>query len=173
MPKRPKTASVLIFMGSESDLEVMRETAKVLEEFGVGYQMRISSAHRSPRRTIELAESAARSGAKVIVAGAGAAAHLAGVIAAHTTLPVIGVPMDSSALGGLDALLSTVQMPAGVPVATMAVGKAGARNAAVLAVQILALTDARLRTRLARYKEKLAKTIEEKEKALQSAERPR
>jgi phosphoribosylaminoimidazole carboxylase PurE protein len=172
MPKRPKTASVLIFMGSESDLETMREAAKALDEFGVGYEMRISSAHRSPKRTIDLAENASRNGARVIIAGAGAAAHLAGVIAAHTTLPVIGVPMDSSALRGLDALLSTVQMPAGVPVATMAVGKAGARNAGVLAVQILALTDSRLRTRLARYKEKLANAVEEKERALRSAERP-
>ncbi|MBI4831393.1 MAG: 5-(carboxyamino)imidazole ribonucleotide mutase, partial [Candidatus Lindowbacteria bacterium] len=123
-------APVWIFMGSENDHAVMQETANVLQEFGVSYELKLSSAHRSPKRTIALAEKSLRDGAKVIIAGAGAAAHLAGVIAAHTTLPVIGVPVDSSPLRGLDALLSTLQMPAGVPVATMAVGKAGARNAA-------------------------------------------
>ena len=162
-----KKKPVCIILGSESDVSVMREAAAVLEEFGVGYEMKISSAHRSPKRTIEFAENAARNGAKVIIAGAGAAAHLAGVIAAHTTLPVIGVPIDSSPLKGLDALLSTIQMPAGVPVATMAVGKAGARNAGLLAVQMLALSDSRLRQKLLRYKEKLEKSVEEKDKALQ------
>jgi len=162
-----KNAPVLIFMGSESDHAIMQEAAAVLDEFGIGYELKLSSAHRSPKRTIALAEKAMRDGTKVIIAGAGAAAHLAGVIAAHTTLPVIGVPVDSSPLRGLDALLSTLQMPAGVPVATMAVGKAGARNAGILAVQILALNNPRLRAKLARYKTKLAKSIEEKEKTLQ------
>ncbi len=162
-----KMAPVWIFMGSENDHAVMQETANVLQEFGVSYELKLSSAHRSPKRTIALAEKSLRDGAKVIIAGAGAAAHLAGVIAAHTTLPVIGVPVDSSPLRGLDALLSTLQMPAGVPVATMAVGKAGARNAAILAVQILALNDSRLRAKLARYKTALAKAVEAKERALQ------
>lgn len=155
-------------MGSESDHAVMRETTNVLDEFGVGYELKISSAHRSPKRTVMLVEKAARSGAKVIVAGAGAAAHLAGVIAAHTTLPVIGVPVDSSPLKGVDALLSTLQMPGGIPVATMAVGKAGARNAGILAVQILAVSESRLRTKLARYKGKLARSVEKKDRALQN-----
>lgn len=154
-------------MGSESDDAIMQEAATVLDEFGIAYELKLSSAHRSPKRTIALAEKAMRDGAKIIIAGAGAAAHLAGVIAAHTTLPVIGVPVDSSPLRGLDALLSTLQMPAGVPVATMAVGKAGARNAGILAVQILALNNPRLRAKLARYKTRLAKSIEKKEKALQ------
>ncbi|UCD56093.1 MAG: 5-(carboxyamino)imidazole ribonucleotide mutase [Candidatus Hydrogenedentota bacterium] len=167
MPKRKReTAPVLIFMGSENDHAVMRETADVLDEFGVSYELRISSAHRSPKRTITLAEKAARNGTKVIIAGAGAAAHLAGVIAAHTTLPVIGVPLDSSPLKGVDAFLSTLQMPAGVPVATMAVGKAGARNAGILAVQMLALDDSRLQRKLARYKIALAEAVEEKERTL-------
>lgn len=171
MPKRGrKPAPVLIIMGSDSDEGVMRETADILTEFGVGSELRISSAHRSPKRTVSLVEKAARSGVKVIVAGAGAAAHLAGVIAAHTTLPVIGVPVDSSPLKGVDALLSTLQMPAGIPVATMAVGKAGARNAGILAVQILALSDSRLRTKLSRYKAKLARSIEAKDRALRNRE---
>jgi len=165
MPKRPNK-SVLIVMGSDSDLSVMREAGDILDEFGVGYDLRISSAHRSPKKTVDIVEKASRSGFKVIIAGAGAAAHLAGVIAAHTTLPVIGVPIDSSPFRGTDALLSTLQMPAGIPVATMAVGRAGARNAGILAVQILALSDSVLRTKLRRYKTKLAKGVEEKEKKL-------
>ena len=159
-----KAATVWIFMGSDSDHAVMRETESVLDDFGIDYELRISSAHRSPKRTISLVEKAVRSGAKIIIAGAGSAAHLAGTIAAHTTLPVIGVPVDSSSLKGVDALLSTLQMPAGVPVATMAVGKAGARNAGIFAVQMLALNDAGLRTRLARYKTRLAKGVEKKER---------
>jgi 5-(carboxyamino)imidazole ribonucleotide mutase len=173
MPKREKRKPVCIFMGSENDYSIMRETVEVLDEFGIGYEMKISSAHRSPKRTMTLAEGAAENGTKVIIAGAGAAAHLAGVIAAHTTLPVIGVPIDSSPLKGLDALLSTIQMPAGVPVATMAVGKAGARNAAILAIQILALNNTPLRKKLIQYKEKLAKSVEEKEKALHEKQRSR
>ncbi len=170
MPKREKkTTPVLIFMGSDSDHEVMREAAAALEEFGVPCEMRVSSAHRSPKRTAALAEKAEANGAKVLIAGAGAAAHLAGVIAAHTTLPVVGVPIDSSPLRGMDALLATVQMPGGIPVATMAVGKAGARNAGLLAVQILALSDSRLRAKLSRYKKRLAKAVEEKDRKLQRA----
>ncbi|RJP72781.1 MAG: 5-(carboxyamino)imidazole ribonucleotide mutase [Candidatus Abyssobacteria bacterium SURF_17] len=170
MPDRKTSKKpVLIFMGSENDHEVMREAVLILEQFAVPCEMRVSSAHRSPKRTIALAEKAARQGTKIIIAGAGAAAHLAGVIAAHTTLPVIGVPLDSSPLKGLDALLSTLQMPAGVPVATMAVGKAGARNAAILAIEILALHDARLRAKLARYKKKLAQSVEQKERLLRKS----
>jgi phosphoribosylaminoimidazole carboxylase PurE protein len=127
---------VAIVMGSDSDLSVMEETAKILAEFEVPYEMTVSSAHRSPERTAEHARKAEERGIEVIIAGAGGAAHLAGVIAAHTILPVIGVPMESG-LMGIDSLLSTVQMPGGVPVATVAIGKAGARNAGILAVQIL------------------------------------
>lgn len=166
MPKR-KGKPVWIFMGSENDYAVMSETTGILDEFGVGYELKISSAHRSPKRTVALVEKATRGGAKVIIAGAGAAAHLAGVIAGHTTLPVIGVPVDSSSLNGMDALLSTVQMPGGIPVAAMAVGTAGARNAGILAVQILALGDARLRAKLGRYKTRLARGVEKKDRALQ------
>ena len=166
MPKREnKDTPILIIMGSDSDHAVMRETTNVLDEFGVGYELKISSAHRSPKKTVSLVEKTSRRGTKVIIAGAGAAAHLAGVVAAHTTLPVIGVPVDSSPLNGVDALLSTLQMPAGIPVATMAVGKAGAKNAGILAVQILALNDSRLRAKLGRYKTRLAESVEEKERA--------
>lgn len=153
-------------MGSGSDERVMRAAADALDEFGVGYDLRVSSAHRSPKQTAELAETASGRGVKVIIAGAGAAAHLAGVIAAHTTLPVIGVPIDSSPLKGVDALLSTLQMPAGIPVATMAVGRAGATNAGILAVQILALGDSALRAKLGRYKKKLAKAVAENDRKL-------
>ncbi len=165
MPK-PSKKPVLIIMGSDSDERVMRAASDALDEFGVGYDLRVSSAHRSPKQTAELAETASGRGVKVIIAGAGAAAHLAGVIAAHTTLPVIGVPIDSSPLKGVDALLSTLQMPAGIPVATMAVGRAGATNAGILAVQILALGDSALRAKLGRYKKKLAKAVEEKDRKL-------
>jgi 5-(carboxyamino)imidazole ribonucleotide mutase len=165
MPKRQKK-SVLIIMGSDSDHPIMSQATDVLDEFDVGYELRISSAHRSPKRTTDIVEKTSRSGIKVIIAGAGAAAHLAGVIAAHTTLPVIGVPIDSSPLKGVDALLSTLQMPAGIPVATMAVGKAGARNAGLLAVQILALGDSTLRAKLGRFKKKLARGVEDKERKL-------
>src|SRR5512136_585215 len=138
---------VLIVMGSDSDLSVMEEAGKVLAEFGVPYEIRISSAHRSPRATAALAAEAAGRGVRVIIAGAGMAAHLAGVMAAETVLPVIGVPMGGGALNGVDALYATVQMPGGVPVATMAIGKAGAKNAGILAVQILALGDPALTER--------------------------
>jgi len=160
---------VLIVMGSDSDLPVMEEGAKVLTEFGIPFEMRISSAHRSPRRTVVLATEAAGRGVRVIIAGAGMAAHLAGVIAAETCLPVIGVPMGGSALNGLDALCSTVQMPGGIPVATMAIGRAGAKNAGIFAVQILALGDPLLGEKLRAYREKMARDVEEKDRLLQTA----
>lgn len=145
-----------IVYGSASDVEVMREAAKVLERFGVAYEMAESSAHRTPDRTREYAREAKDRGLKVLICGAGMAAHLAGAMAASTTLPVIGVPLGGSTLGGLDALLSTVQMPAGVPVAAVAIGAAGAKNAAMLAVQILALGDSGLALALEAFKEELA-----------------
>lgn len=160
---------VLIIMGSDSDLPVMQEGAKILAEFGVPFEMRISSAHRSPQRTASLAAEAAGRGVRVIIAGAGMAAHLAGVIAAETSLPVIGVPIGGGALNGLDALCSTVQMPGGVPVATMAIGPAGARNAGIFAVQILALGDAPLTGKLRAYRENMAREVMEKDCLLQEA----
>lgn len=155
------TPVVGILMGSDSDLPVMQEAAKILEEFGVPHEIEITSAHRSPKRTRQYVERARARGLKVFIVGAGAAAHLAGVVAAETTLPVIGVPVDSSPLKGFDALLSTVQMPPGVPVATMAVGKAGATNAGVYAIQILALSDSKLARQLEAYKEKLESAVAE------------
>ncbi|MBI5327417.1 MAG: 5-(carboxyamino)imidazole ribonucleotide mutase [Deltaproteobacteria bacterium] len=155
-----------ILMGSDSDLPIMEEAAKVLKEFGIPYEMTISSAHRSPKRTSEYAKGAADRGIKVIIAGAGSAAHLAGFIAAETTLPVIGVPIDSSPLKGIDSLLSTVQMPGGVPVAAMAIGKAGAKNAGIFAAQIIATYDKKLRTKLKTYKERQAKEVEDRAKKL-------
>ena len=160
---------VLIVMGSDSDLPVMEGGAKVLAEFGVPFEMRISSAHRSPQRTASLAAEAAGRGVRVIIAGAGMAAHLAGVIAAETCLPVIGVPIGGGALNGLDALCSTVQMPGGVPVATMSIGAAGAKNAGIFAVQILALSDATLTEKLKAYRGKMAQELEEKDRQLQNA----
>jgi phosphoribosylamine--glycine ligase len=164
--KGPKKTTPLvgIVMGSDSDLPVLEKAAEVLESFRVPYELMISSAHRSLRRTAEFARSAEARGMKVIIAGAGAAAHLAGVLAAETTLPVIAVPIDSSSLKGLDALLSMVQMPAGIPVATMAIGKAGAKNAAILAVQILALQDPALASALKEYKQRLEAEVVEKDK---------
>jgi len=133
-----------VVMGSKSDSEVMRECEKILEEFGIPFETLVSSAHRNPARTRNYAKTARKKGIKVIIAGAGLAAHLPGALAAHTDLPVVGVPLPGSTLGGLDSLLSIVQMPGGVPVATMGIGKSGARNAAILAAQILALSDARI-----------------------------
>lgn len=158
---------VLLVMGSDSDLPVMREAADVLAGFGIAHEMRISSAHRSPVRTLALASEAAGRGIKVIIAGAGMAAHLAGVVAAKTTLPVIGVPMPGGALNGVDALYSTVQMPAGIPVATMAIGKAGAKNAGLFAVQILALSDEQLSKALQEYRAQMDKEVERKDSDLQ------
>jgi len=160
---------VLIVMGSDSDIPVMEEAEKVLKEFGVPCEMRISSAHRCPHRTATLAAEAAGRGIRVIIAGAGMAAHLAGVIAAETILPVIGVPIGGGALNGVDALYSTVQMPGGIPVATVAIGKAGAKNAGILAVQMLALADEALAGRLRDYKESMAREVEEKDEVLRNA----
>jgi phosphoribosylamine--glycine ligase len=152
---------VLILMGSDSDAPVMRGAADVLGEFGITCEMTVASAHRSPARVQRLLAEAPARGVQVFIVGAGAAAHLAGMVASHTTKPVIGVPIDSSPLLGLDALLSTVQMPPGVPVATVAIGKAGATNAGVLASQILALGDPELAKRLDAYKAKLADKVEQ------------
>jgi phosphoribosylaminoimidazole carboxylase PurE protein len=160
---------VSIIMGSDSDLEIMNEAAKALEQFEVPYEIDICSAHRSPARTSEFSRSAAGRGIRVIIAGAGGAAHLAGVIAAETTLPVIAVPIAATSLGGLDALLAMVQMPAGIPVATVAIGKPGATNAGILAAQILATSDAELAKKLAAYKEKLARGVEEKSRKLRES----
>src|SRR4029077_20788522 len=160
---------VSIVMGSDSDLEIMREAGKALEEFGIAYEMDVTSAHRTPDRTAEFALKAASQGIRVIIAGAGGAAHLAGVIAAHTTLSVIGVPIPSTSLQGMDSLLATVQMPAGIPVATVAIGKPGATNAGILAAQILGVADSAIAQKLHAHKEKLAKGVEEKSKKLQAS----
>ena len=157
---------VSIVMGSDSDLDVMREAATALEGFGISYEIDVTSAHRSPERTAVYAQKAASRGIRVIIAGAGGAAHLAGVIAAHTSLPVIGVPIPSTALNGLDSLLATVQMPAGIPVATVAIGKPGATNAGILAAQILALSNDSLAKKLRGHKDKLANSVEEKSRKL-------
>src|SRR5256886_34178 len=157
---------VSIVMGSDSDLEIMREAGKALEGFGIAYEIDVTSAHRSPDRTAEFARRAAGRGIRVIIAGAGGAAHLAGVIAAHTTLPVIGVPIPSTSLNGMDSLLATVQMPAGIPVATVAIGKPGATNAGILAAQILGVADPAVAKKLAAHKEKLANSVEEKSRKL-------
>jgi phosphoribosylamine--glycine ligase len=153
--------SVLILMGSDSDAAVMQATVDLLRELQIPCEMTVASAHRSPERVMRLVREAPGRGVKLFVVGAGAAAHLAGVVAAHTVMPVIGVPIDSSALKGLDALLSTVQMPPGVPVATVSIGKPGATNAAVLAAQILAVGDPALAERLAAYKQRLAEKVEQ------------
>jgi phosphoribosylaminoimidazole carboxylase PurE protein len=157
---------VSIVMGSDSDLEIMREAAKALDEFGIAYEIDVTSAHRSPDRTVDFARKAFGRGIRVIIAGAGGAAHLAGVIAAHTTLPVIGVPIPSTSLNGIDSLLSTVQMPAGIPVATVAIGKPGATNAGILAAQMIALADASIAKKLEAHKEKLAREVEGKSRKL-------
>ena len=156
-----------ILMGSDSDYEIMVETARALEQFDIPFEMTVSSAHRTPARTSRYVSSARERGLKVLVAGAGAAAHLAGVMAAETTLPVIGVPIDATSLNGLDALLAMVQMPAGMPVATMAVGKAGARNAGILAAQMLAMEDAGLAEKLVGFKADMAAGVEAKAQALE------
>ncbi len=160
---------VSIVMGSDSDLEVMKEAAKALDQFGIGYEIDITSAHRSPQRTSRFSREAAGRGIKVIIAGAGGAAHLAGVIAAETTLPVIAVPIASTPLNGLDSLLAMVQMPAGIPVATVAIGKPGATNAGILAAQILALADPVLAAKLEQHKKKLADGVADKSRKLRQA----
>ena len=158
-----------IVMGSDSDLAVMQEAAAILKKFEISYEMTVASAHRSPQRAADFAGGALQRGLKVIIAGAGHAAHLAGVLAAHTHLPVIGVPIDSSCLQGLDALLATVQMPPGIPVATMAIGKSGARNAGILAAQIIAVADSGLGQKLEDFKQEMAQKVAEKAKAVESA----
>ncbi len=162
-------ARVGIVMGSDSDLGVMKEAAAVLRQFDIPYVMTVASAHRSPAKASAFAATAREKGIRVIIAGAGHAAHLAGSLAAHTTLPVIGVPIDSSCLQGLDALLSTVQMPPGIPVATVSIGKSGARNAGILAVQILAAGDEALARRLEAFKEDMARKVEEKAKQVEQS----
>ncbi|MFQ5443251.1 MAG: 5-(carboxyamino)imidazole ribonucleotide mutase [Nitrospinales bacterium] len=157
-----------ILMGSDSDYSIMEETIDILNHFDVPHEVNVSSAHRSPERTQKYVREAKKRGIKVLIAGAGGAAHLAGVLAAETVLPVIGVPIASSSLLGLDSLLSTAQMPSGIPVATMATGKAGAKNAGILAVQILALGNPRLSQKLLKYKKDLAKQVEEKDRKLKS-----
>ena len=160
---------VAILMGSDSDLPVMSEAARILERFEVPYEVEITSAHRSPDRTVEIVREAVEHGVCVFVVGAGGAAHLAGVVAAHTRLPVLGVPLSSSDLQGLDALLATVQMPGGVPVGTLAIGKAGARNAALLACRILALGDDALAGRLDAHRREMAESVARKSEAAKAS----
>jgi len=164
---------VLVVTGSSSDLEVMEECTGVLKELEIGYEIHVASAHRTPDRAIDMAKNAADRGIEVIVAGAGHAAHLAGTLASHTVLPVIGVPIDSSPLKGLDALLSTVQMPAGIPVATVGIGKSGAKNAGLLAAEVLSLKHPELVERLRSYRESLAKKVAKADDRLQEKESER
>jgi phosphoribosylaminoimidazole carboxylase PurE protein len=152
-----KKPVVGFLVGSKSDMKYIQKGLRLLEEFGIPYDLQVISAHRTPDRAAQYAQDAESAGLKIIIAAAGSAAHLAGAIAAHTTLPVIGVPIPSSDLKGLDSLFSTVQMPAGIPVATMAIGEAGATNAAILAAEILALSDSTLARKLRRYRDELAK----------------
>ncbi len=162
-----KNLDILILMGSDSDWEVMSEAATLLERFGVNHDARVSSAHRTPDRTLQIVREAEEKGCKVIIAGAGAAAHLAGVVAGHTLLPVIGIPLNATSLQGIDALLATVQMPAGIPVASMAIGKAGATNAALFALQILASSSPEIARQLADYRRDMAQGVESKDARLQ------
>jgi len=157
---------VAILMGSSSDLPVMEEASAMLRRFGVDFEMHIMSAHRTPDEVASFARSAREKGFSVIIAGAGMSAHLAGVVAAHTTLPVIGVPLSSSPLNGMDALLAMVQMPPGVPVATVSLGKAGAQNAALLAVEVLAIADEALRRKLGAHREDMKRKVLEQDAAL-------
>ena len=167
MGLRDGRPQVGIVMGSDSDWDTMEGAAERLKEFEIEFEVQVLSAHRSPKAVMQYAQTARRRGLYVMIAGAGGAAHLAGVVAAHTTLPVIGVPVPSTSLQGLDALLATVQMPAGVPVATVAIGRSGAENAAILAAQILSLRSRPLRQRLERFKADLAKSVEGKNLRLQ------
>jgi phosphoribosylamine--glycine ligase len=160
---------VMILMGSQNDAPVMQGAVDVLKELGISVEMTVASAHRSPQRVLRLIEEAGARGVDVFIVGAGAAAHLAGVVAAHVAKPVIGVPIDSSALKGLDALLSTVQMPPGVPVATVSIGKPGATNAGVLAAQILAIGNKDIAARLQKYKKSLADKVEQAARDLEKA----
>jgi phosphoribosylaminoimidazole carboxylase PurE protein len=159
----------MVLMGSDSDLAVMKGAVEALGQFDVPVEVEVTSAHRSPERTREVVRRAEAGGTQLFIVGAGAAAHLAGAVAALTTRPVLGVPISATSLGGLDALLSTVQMPAGIPVATLAIGEAGARNAGLLAVEILALADGSLARRLAEYREEMATGVEEKSRRARQA----
>jgi phosphoribosylaminoimidazole carboxylase PurE protein len=163
MSKKP---IVSVLMGSDSDLEIMQETVRTLREFEIPCEVKISSAHRTPNETATFAKNAAKRGIRIIIAGAGGAAHLAGVIASHTTLPVIGVPIDTKPLKGLDSLLSIVQMPGGIPVATVAIGKAGAKNAAILSAQILGLNNPKIQKKLKNHKVRLVASVKKKNKNL-------
>jgi len=161
-------ATVAVLMGSDSDWEVMAAATRRLEAFGIAYDVHVMSAHRTPARVAAYVAAAPARGVAVFIVGAGGAAHLAGVVAAHTTRPVLGVPLDATSMKGLDALLATVQMPAGVPVATFAIGKAGAENAAICAAQILALKDGALATKLERFKEEMATKVEARDRELRA-----
>jgi phosphoribosylaminoimidazole carboxylase PurE protein len=163
-----KKPMVAIVMGSKTDWPVLEFTVKTLKEFGIESTVKVMSAHRTPHEAADFAENAAKRGYKVIIGAAGGAAHLCGVLAGHTTLPVIGIPVKGWALDGMDSLLSTVQMPKGVPVATVAIGKAGAINAAILAVQMMALSDAALRRKLVSYKNRMVKEVLKADAELQA-----
>lgn len=165
MSKRSKVA---VIMGSDSDLPTMNEAVKVLNENGVDCDVKILSAHRSPDDTALFAKNARKKGFSVIIAGAGGAAHLAGVVASHTTLPVIGVPMETKELKGIDSLLSTIQMPSGVPVATVAIGKPGAKNAGILALEIIGVADKAVEKKLINLKEKLVESVRSKNRSQKS-----
>lgn len=156
-----------ILMGSDSDLPVMKAAADFLKEMGIAYEMTVASAHRTPERATNYAKTAQERGLKVIIAGAGMAAHLAGVISSHTDLPVIGIPLDASPLQGMDALLATVQMPPGIPVAAMGIGKSGAKNGAVFAARMLALHDKAIAARLVQFREDMVKEVEEKARKIE------
>ena len=166
MNPKPKRPVVGIVMGSDSDFPIMEEAAKALKFFDIPHEVRVMSAHRAPAQVMEYARTAQKRGLKVIIAGAGGAAHLAGIIAAETTLPVIGVPIESSPLHGIDALLSTAQMPGGVPVATMAVGKAGAKNAAIFSAEILSIYDGNIHNKLLKFKAALEEEVTAKDRAI-------
>lgn len=157
---------VSIVMGSDSDFEVMEETGKILDEFGISYEYKITSAHRSPDQAIRFAKDLMGRGIKVVIAGAGYSAHLPGVLAANTLLPIIGVPLDVSPLKGIDSLFSMGQMPPGIPVATVTIGRAGAKNAALFAIEILGLEDKRLQKQLQTYREAMVSNIEKRDKSL-------
>ena len=160
------TLDVAILMGSDSDLPVVSEVFKIFDEFGVKYSKSVLSAHRSPHQVIELIKTSESHGCKLFIAAAGMAAHLAGAVAAHSHKPVIGIPIESGGLGGLDALLSTAQMPPGIPVATVAIGKAGAKNSAILAIQMLSISDNEMANKLSKYRAKLTNEVLEKNKNL-------
>ena len=168
MGQGSRKAKIAIIMGSDSDMPVMTEAVKVLQDYDVNFQVKILSAHRSPDDTAKFAKNARRQGFSIIIAGAGGAAHLAGVLASHTTLPVIGVPMETKELKGIDSFLSTIQMPSGVPVATVAIGKTGAKNAAILALEILAVTDKAIEKKLDSFKKALVESVRSKNRSQKS-----